>query len=96
MKSFYSVILVMLVVLVIAIAAIFCVPVDAQQAVTKPEWVCVFEIKRAQPLTDPIVRINVVSRGNTEGEAAIAAHQYLLTMFRDESKLVFLEAGLKK
>lgn len=66
------------------------------QQVTAPEWIVVFEVKQEKPILDPVVRINVVVKANTEGEAAIRAHTYVTALMRDEGKLIFLEAAPKK
>jgi hypothetical protein len=74
------------------------VPPPIPQDVTKPTWIVVFEIKQKDPIKDPTVRIHVMTRGNSEGEAAIRANTYLTDQFNGQSidKLIFIEAQEKK
>lgn len=64
------------------------------QPVTLPEYVVVFEVIPVKP-TDPVARINVLVRGSSEGDAAIAAFRFVEQFFADPQKLRFLEAAIR-
>lgn len=66
------------------------------QPVTEPAWVCTFTLKADKPQFDPVVHIHVLVNGKSEGDAAIRANSYVQGFMRDEGKLLFLEAQLKK
>jgi hypothetical protein len=66
------------------------------QPVTEPAWVCTFTLRADKPLMDPVVHIHVLVNGKSEGDAAIRANTYVQGFMRDDGKLLFLEAQLKK
>jgi hypothetical protein len=64
------------------------------QPVTLPEYVVVFEVIQKNP-GDAVVRINVLVRGSSEGDAAIAAFRYVQDLINDTNKIRYVEACLK-
>lgn len=87
----------LLVFLVGCVGALLCVPVDAQERVTDPEWTVVFQFRK-QDVPQPFVRIYVLVRAKTEGEAAIKANTHMSEKLTTQaaSALEYMEAQVKK
>lgn len=89
--------LALVVFLVGALGALLCIPVDAQERVTDPEFTVVFQFKK-NDVPQPFVRIYVLVKARTEGEAAIKAHRAMSEKLTTQAadQLEYIEAQQKK
>jgi hypothetical protein len=89
--------LVLIIFLVGTLGALSTIPLDAQERVTDPEWTVVLQFKK-QDVPQPFVRIYVLVKARTEGEAAIKAHSHMAEKLTTQAAaaLEYMEAQQKK
>ena len=79
-----------------ALGALLCIPLDAQERVTDPDFTVVFQFKKNDS-PQPFVRIYVLVKARTEGEVAIKAHRFMAEKLTTQAadQLEFQEAQQK-
>lgn len=88
---------VLVVFLACAVGALLCIPLDAQERVTDPDWTVVLQFKK-NDVPQPFVRIYVLVKARTEGEAAIKAHRFMSEKLTTQAadQIEYMEAQQKK